>query len=120
MKIATWNVNSLKVRLEQVLDWVGTRQPDVLCLQETKLTDDKFPLEPIEESGYRVVVSHDRTRETRKTWDEGVSIIQAPHLYRVARDAGRDAVALLGAIRGMRRAMDRRLIGYGTVVAEKR
>ena len=42
MKIATWNINSLAVRLPQVLDWLGANQPDVLCLQETKLPDDKF------------------------------------------------------------------------------
>jgi tocopherol O-methyltransferase len=72
-----------------------------------------------ESSGYRVRSFRDLTRETRKTWDEGVSIIQAPHLYRVARAVGRDALNLLGAIRGMRKAMDRGLIGYGTVVAEK-
>jgi exodeoxyribonuclease-3 len=42
LKIATWNVNSLKVRLPQVLDWLGERQPDVLALQETKLTDADF------------------------------------------------------------------------------
>ena len=42
MKIATWNVNSLKVRLPQVLDWLATARPDVLCLQETKLTDENF------------------------------------------------------------------------------
>ncbi len=43
MKLATWNVNSLAVRLPQVLDWLSAHQPDALCLQETKLTDDKFP-----------------------------------------------------------------------------
>ena len=43
MKIATWNVNSLNVRLPQVLDWLAANSPDVLCLQETKLTDDNFP-----------------------------------------------------------------------------
>jgi tocopherol O-methyltransferase len=72
-----------------------------------------------EASGYRVCSARDLTRETRRTWDEGVSIIQAPHLWRVARDAGRDALNLLGAIRGMRKAMDRGHIGYGTIVAEK-
>ena len=45
MKIATWNVNSLTVRLPQVLDWLAANPVDVLCLQELKLTDDKFPLE---------------------------------------------------------------------------
>ena len=44
MKIAAWNVNSLKVRLPQLLDFLATRQPDVVCLQETKLTDDNFPV----------------------------------------------------------------------------
>ncbi len=54
MKLATWNVNSLAVRLPQVLGWLGAHQPDVLCLQETKLTDDKFPHVEIEAAGYHV------------------------------------------------------------------
>jgi exodeoxyribonuclease-3 len=54
MKIASWNVNSLKVRLPQVLDWMEHQQPDVLGLQETKLTDDKFPVEALQEAGYHV------------------------------------------------------------------
>lgn len=53
MKIATWNVNSLAIRLPQVLDWLAAHQPDVLCIQETKLTDDKFPAAEIEAAGYR-------------------------------------------------------------------
>jgi len=53
MKIATWNVNSLAVRLPQVLDWLQAQQPDVLALQETKLTDDKFPTEAIAAAGYQ-------------------------------------------------------------------
>jgi exodeoxyribonuclease-3 len=52
LKIATWNVNSLAVRLPQVLDWIGAHRPDVLCLQETKLTDDKFPHEELAQAGY--------------------------------------------------------------------
>ena len=52
MKIATWNVNSLAVRLPQVLDWLGTHRPDVLCIQETKLADDKFPAIEFEGAGY--------------------------------------------------------------------
>jgi exodeoxyribonuclease-3 len=54
MKIATWNVNSLGVRLPQLLDWLKLHQPDVLCLQETKLTDDKFPHTEITAAGYQV------------------------------------------------------------------
>jgi len=53
MKLATWNVNSLAVRLPQVLDWLATHQPDALCLQETKLTDDKFPHAEITAAGYQ-------------------------------------------------------------------
>lgn len=55
MKIASWNVNSLKVRLPQVLDWVATQAPDVLCLQETKLEDKAFPFAEIEAAGYRAI-----------------------------------------------------------------
>ena len=61
MKIATWNVNSLKVRLPQVLNWLAANNPDVLCLQETKLTDDKFPAEAIEDAGYHVVYAGEKT-----------------------------------------------------------
>ena len=52
MKIATWNVNSLTVRLPQVLDWLQVNPVDVLCLQETKLTDDKFPHAELAAAGY--------------------------------------------------------------------
>jgi exodeoxyribonuclease-3 len=61
MKIATWNVNSLKVRLPQVLDWLATSQADILCLQETKLTDENFPAADIEAAGYRVVYAGQKT-----------------------------------------------------------
>jgi exodeoxyribonuclease-3 len=54
VKIATWNVNSLAVRLPQLLDWLAAHQPDVLCLQETKLSDDKFPHAEITGAGYQV------------------------------------------------------------------
>ena len=53
MKLATWNVNSLGVRLPQLLDWLAAQQPDVVVLQETKLTDDKFPQAEIEAAGWR-------------------------------------------------------------------
>jgi exodeoxyribonuclease-3 len=52
MKLATWNVNSLAVRLPQVLDWLATNPVDALCLQETKLTDDKFPHLELAAAGY--------------------------------------------------------------------
>ena len=54
MKLATWNVNSLTVRLPQLLEWLAAHQPDAMVLQEIKLADDKFPHEPIEAAGYEV------------------------------------------------------------------
>jgi len=57
MKIASWNVNSLKVRLPQVQDWLTHHQPDVLGLQETKLTDENFPAEAFSELGYHAIFS---------------------------------------------------------------
>jgi len=61
MKLATWNVNSLKVRLPQVLQWLADNPIDVLCLQETKLTDDKFPVADIEAAGYQVAFTGQKT-----------------------------------------------------------
>ena len=52
MKLATWNVNSLTVRLPQVLDWLSANPVDVLVLQELKMTDDKFPFEAFTQAGY--------------------------------------------------------------------
>jgi exodeoxyribonuclease-3 len=61
MKIATWNVNSLKIRLPQVLDWVGKHRPDALCLQETKLEDGNFPHRELAEAGYQAVCCGQKT-----------------------------------------------------------
>lgn len=61
MKIATWNVNSLNVRLPQVLDWLREQQPDILALQETKLTDADFPTLDIANAGYRAVFAGQKT-----------------------------------------------------------
>ncbi len=61
MKLATWNVNSLKVRLPQVLDWLAVHQPDALCLQETKLEDVNFPVDAIHAAGYRVAFAGQKT-----------------------------------------------------------
>jgi exodeoxyribonuclease-3 len=57
MQIATWNVNSLRVRLPHVLQWLGENPVDVLCLQETKTIDSKFPVAEIEAAGYQVAFS---------------------------------------------------------------
>jgi exodeoxyribonuclease-3 len=61
MKIATWNVNSLKVRLPHVLDWLAAGNADVLALQETKLTDEAFPVAAIQEAGFHCRYSGQKT-----------------------------------------------------------
>ena len=61
MKLSSWNVNSLKVRLPQVVDWLRLNQPDVLCLQETKLQDELFPIDEISEAGYHAIFSGQKT-----------------------------------------------------------
>lgn len=71
MKLATWNVNSLNVRLPHVLDWIAAEKPDVLCLQETKQEDSKFPYDALKEAGYNAVHSGQKTYN-------GVAIL-SPH-----------------------------------------
>ncbi|MEJ2115783.1 MAG: exodeoxyribonuclease III, partial [Gammaproteobacteria bacterium] len=61
MKIASWNVNSLRVRLPQVLEWLEDNPVDVLALQETKMVDDDFPVEEIKQAGYQVQYSGQKT-----------------------------------------------------------
>ena len=59
--IATWNVNSIRVRLPQVLEWLEKESPDVLCLQETKVTDEDFPAEVFRGAGYHAVFAGQKT-----------------------------------------------------------
>jgi exodeoxyribonuclease III len=61
MRIATWNVNSIKQRLDGAVAWLAERAPDVVCLQETKCVDDAFPREPFESLGYNVAVHGQKT-----------------------------------------------------------
>ncbi len=56
MKLATWNVNSVRTRLDRLLDWLDRHTPDVVCLQEIKCRDDAFPYAAIEAAGYHVAV----------------------------------------------------------------
>src|ERR1700761_6327022 len=56
VRIATWNVNSIKQRLDSAVTWLAEREPDIVCLQETKCVDDAFPREPFEALGYNVAV----------------------------------------------------------------
>jgi len=60
-KIATWNVNSLRVRLPHVLEWLAAYKPDVLAIQETKLMDPDFPVDAIKQAGYEVCYSGQKT-----------------------------------------------------------
>jgi exodeoxyribonuclease-3 len=76
MILATWNVNSLKVRLPQVLEWLAAQGPDVVCLQETKLEDKAFPRMELEAAGYQAAFAGQKTyngvailsRSRRRTW----------------------------------------------------
>ena len=99
MKIATWNVNSLAVRLPQLLDWLKLHQPDVLCLQETKLTDDKFPHAAITEAGYQVQWFGQKTYN-------GVALISKTPAVDVVRNiVGHDDVqarVISGTVAGVR------------------
>jgi exodeoxyribonuclease-3 len=61
MKLATWNVNSLKVRLPQLLEWLAAQGPDVVCLQETKLEDKAFPRMELEAAGYQSAFAGQKT-----------------------------------------------------------
>ncbi len=61
MKIATWNVNSIKARLDNVRDWLNMAEPDVLCMQEIKCIDENFPVEALEDLGYNVAVHGQKT-----------------------------------------------------------
>jgi exodeoxyribonuclease-3 len=79
MQLVTWNVNSLKVRLPHLLQWLAANPVDVICLQETKLTDDKFPLAEINAAGYEVVFSGQKTYN-------GVAILSRLPLADVVRN----------------------------------
>lgn len=81
MDVVTWNVNSLRARLPRVLPWLEARRPEVVCLQETKVEDDKFPLEPLEELGYEVVF------HGQKTYN-GVAILSRVGIEDVIRGMG--------------------------------
>ncbi|HET6962401.1 MAG TPA: endonuclease/exonuclease/phosphatase family protein, partial [Terriglobia bacterium] len=68
MRIATWNINGLRARFDFLLHWLRARQPDIVGLQELKLTDESFPYAELEAAGYRAVA------HTQKAWN-GVAIL---------------------------------------------
>ena len=61
MKVATWNVNSIRVRVDRGLRFLARHEPDVVCLQETKVVDEVFPVEAFEEQGWRVTAFGQKT-----------------------------------------------------------
>ena len=79
MKIASWNVNSLRVRLPQVLEWIEQRQPDILAIQETKVVDQQFPLSRFESMGYHAVFSGQKTYN-------GVAVLSKQACREVVKD----------------------------------
>lgn len=81
VKIATWNINSIRARLDRLLDYLKTRSPEVLCLQELKCTDDQFPRLEIEAAGYRAEVFGQKTYN-------GVAILSKEPVSEVARNFG--------------------------------
>jgi exodeoxyribonuclease-3 len=100
VRLATWNVNSIRARLPRVVGWLATQRPDVLCLQEIKCQDEQFPREPFEDLGYSI--------ETfgQKTYN-GVAILSRGGLEDVARglpgDPGdTEARVMLATIGGLR------------------
>jgi len=81
VKLVTWNVNSIRARLDRLIDFLKTRAPDVLCLQETKVADDGFPLLELRALGYDVAFHGQRTYN-------GVAILSRAPLADVARGFG--------------------------------
>jgi len=78
MRIATWNVNSVRARLPRLLAWLSERRPDVVLLQETKCVDESFPCQPIEDLGYSVAACGQKTYN-------GVAILSRKKIEDVAR-----------------------------------
>ena len=98
-RLATWNVNSLKVRLPHLLDWLAQAQPDVMCLQETKTEDANFPLAAIQAAGYQAVFCGQKAYN-------GVAILARSALTEVGHgipgfpdDAKRTIAATVGELR---------------------
>lgn len=99
MQIATWNVNSLAVRLPQLLAWLQANPVDALVLQETKLTDDKFPLDEIEAAGYQV------SFHGQKTYNGVALLSRAEHddvVMNIPGFADEQARVISGTVNGVR------------------
>lgn len=98
--VASWNVNSIRARLERLLAWLERRAPDVVCLQETKCTDDQFPFEEVRAAGYEAAVLGQPTYN-------GVAILTRGELKDVVRglpgdDADTQARLIAADLAGLR------------------
>jgi exodeoxyribonuclease-3 len=83
MKIATWNVNSIRARESRLVRWLGARQPDVVCLQELKVAEEAFPFEALREAGYHAAVHGQRTYN-------GVAVLSREEPRDIERGLGDD------------------------------
>ena len=99
MKLATWNVNSLAVRLPQLLDWLQQHPVDAIALQETKLVDDKFPHAEIEAAGYRAVWHGQRTYNGVALLSRAEAGLAQKNIPGFDDDQARVISASLGALR---------------------
>ncbi len=98
MIIATWNVNSVRARLERLRSWLQRRRPDVVCLQELKVVDEAFPADPLRELGYHSVV------HGQKTYN-GVAILsrdEPRHVHRGLEDDDPQARLIAARVGGVR------------------
>jgi exodeoxyribonuclease III len=98
VKIVTWNINSIRARLERLVDFLNTRSPDVLCLQELKCTDEQFPRAEIEACGYRAEVFGQKTYN-------GVAILSKTPVTDVQRNLGdgdEQSRVIAGTVGGIR------------------
>ena len=115
LKVASWNVNSLNVRLPHVLAWCDMARPDILALQETKLTDDRFPVDELLEAGYHSVYSGQKTYN-------GVAILSREPATDIVTDIdGLDDPQrrILGATIGDIRVLDLYVVNGSEVGSEK-
>ncbi|MFH1177631.1 MAG: exodeoxyribonuclease III [Acidobacteriota bacterium] len=103
MRLATWNVNSVRSRLPRLLPWLERQRPDVVCLQETKVVDEDFPRAEIEAAGYRCLV------RGQKTYN-GVAILSRDEASRLELalpgDPGDEEARFLAATIGQVRVID--------------
>jgi exodeoxyribonuclease III len=109
MKIATWNVNSIRTRLEIVTNWLQQNPVDVLCVQETKVTDEQFPIAAIEACGYHVYISGQKSYN-------GVAMLSKRPLTNVSRGfAGVLSPEIVGDLDDQKRVITGNLDGVQIV-----